>query len=52
MVEHYRKDGIKFLHKVFNEANYLEEITGLKQLHEETNLDDVWALSDSEPEES
>ena len=44
----YCDDGFDFLLQVFNDASILEEITGLKKLHEETKLDDVWALSDNE----
>lgn len=50
MIEQYKKDGFEFLLKVFNDSNYLEELTGLKLLHNETVLDDIWAVSDTDDE--
>ena len=43
----YKKDGLDFLLKVFNDCTYLEEVSGLKEIHEETDLNEVWEL-DSE----
>ena len=48
VVSRFRQEGFAFLMRAFNEASFLEEVTGLRQLHEQTNLDDVWALSDGE----
>jgi ubiquitin-like modifier-activating enzyme ATG7 len=48
VIEKYKQDGLSFLFNAFNDPNLLEEITGLKKLHEDTNLDDVWALSDDD----
>lgn len=48
VVNKYREEGFDFLIKVFNDSFLLEEVTGLKKLHEETNLEDVWALSDND----
>lgn len=46
VIDQYRSEGHDFLIKVFNDANYLEEISGLKQIHGETDLSEVWELSD------
>ena len=37
-----------FLLRVFNEPNFLEDITGLTQLHQETHNAEIWELSDEE----
>jgi len=50
VVNAYESDGFDFLLKVFEDTDFLEETTGLKKLHEEVNVDDVWSLSDSESE--
>lgn len=52
IIDEYKSNGFKFLLKVFNEPGYLEEISGLKQLHDETHLEDVWALSDDDTDSS
>uniref|UniRef100_L7M543 Ubiquitin-like modifier-activating enzyme ATG7 n=1 Tax=Rhipicephalus pulchellus TaxID=72859 RepID=L7M543_RHIPC len=44
----YASRGWEFVLQVLNDAAYLERLTGLSRLHEETDLDQVWALSDSE----
>ena len=33
VVERYKSDGFEFLWNAFNDANYLEEITGLQELY-------------------
>ncbi|XP_053214466.1 ubiquitin-like modifier-activating enzyme ATG7 [Panonychus citri] len=48
VLESYKNHGFQFLAQVFKDCNYLEDLTGLKKLHDETNLDDVMALSDNE----
>ncbi|XP_013775527.1 ubiquitin-like modifier-activating enzyme ATG7 [Limulus polyphemus] len=48
VLDMYKREGYDFLLKVFNEPNYLEDLTGLKKLHEETNSAEVWVLSDNE----
>ncbi|CAH1793054.1 unnamed protein product [Owenia fusiformis] len=48
VMEMYEKEGFNFLLNAFNETGYLEEITGLKELHDETILDEVWEMSDDE----
>jgi len=35
-VKALEKEGFDFLLKVFNEPHYLEDLTGLTQMHEET----------------
>lgn len=52
VINAYKKDGFDFLLKAFNDSNYIEELTGLTQLHNETNLQDIWVLSDSEDDNS
>lgn len=46
VIDLYRSEGIDFLVKVFNDVGYLEEVSGLKAIHEETDLNEVWELSD------
>ena len=46
VIDLYRKEGIDFLVKVFNDVGYLEEVSGLRAIHEETDLNEVWELSD------
>ena len=48
VIEKYLEDGLSFLFEAFNDPNHLEKLTGLTKLHEDTNLDDVWALSDDD----
>lgn len=36
VIEQYKKEGFEFMLQVFNEPHYLEDITGLTQMHEET----------------
>ncbi|XP_004364215.1 E1-like protein-activating enzyme G [Capsaspora owczarzaki ATCC 30864] len=50
VVDAYRKEGFSFLQKAFNSPTFLEELTGLKKLHEETEaaLAD-WDEDDIEP---
>ena len=45
---HYRSEGFKFLLRVFNTPNYLEDLTGLSKLYAETLDDHIWELSDDE----
>ena len=37
-----------FLFKVFNEPNFLEDITGLTELHRQTHAAEIWELSDDD----
>uniref|UniRef100_A0A6G1SQD4 Ubiquitin-like modifier-activating enzyme ATG7 n=1 Tax=Aceria tosichella TaxID=561515 RepID=A0A6G1SQD4_9ACAR len=46
VVNAYRDQGFEFLHRVFDDPNYLEEIAGLKDLQNVS--DDVWALDSDE----
>lgn len=48
VLDEYARRGWEFVLQVLNDAAYLERLTGLSRLHEETDLDQVWALSDSE----
>jgi ubiquitin-like modifier-activating enzyme ATG7 len=36
VLEKYREEGFQFLLKVFNDPMYLEDLTGLKQMHQDT----------------
>lgn len=40
-----------FLLKAFNEPNYLEDITGLTELHEECHNAEIWELDDDDDDE-
>ncbi|XP_054163374.1 ubiquitin-like modifier-activating enzyme ATG7 [Oppia nitens] len=48
IINAYNEMGFEFLLNAFNDSNYIEEITGLTQLHNETNLEDIWCLSDDD----
>ncbi|KAK7102668.1 ubiquitin-like modifier-activating enzyme ATG7 [Littorina saxatilis] len=48
VLEHYQKDGFQFLLRAFNEPMFLEDLTGLTQMHQETMEAEVWDLSDDE----
>ncbi|XP_037274030.1 autophagy-related 7 isoform X1 [Rhipicephalus microplus] len=48
VLDEYAHRGWEFVLQVLNDAAYLERLTGLSRLHEETDVDQVWALSDSE----
>lgn len=52
VLEEYASRGWEFVLQVLNDAAYLERLTGLSRLHEETDLNQVWALSDSEESSS
>lgn len=41
MLDAYAKDGFDFLLRVFDDAAYLEEVSGLKDLQIETYFDEV-----------
>lgn len=48
IVKMYEEQGFDFLLKAFNDASFLEEVSGLKQLHADSNLQEIWELSDDE----
>lgn len=48
IVDMYKTEGFDFLLKAFNDASFLEEVSGLKQLHADSNLQEIWELSDDE----
>jgi len=50
VVSAYESEGIEFLLKVFNSPSYLEDLTGLSKLHDDTDANQIWELSDSEEE--
>ena len=41
IIEAYEKDGFDFLLSAFNKPKYLEDLTGLTKLHEETMDEEV-----------
>jgi ubiquitin-like modifier-activating enzyme ATG7 len=43
VVEEYKKEGFKMLLRAFNDTDYLEKLTGLDELHKESEaiMDDV-----------
>lgn len=41
VLEEYRKKNFEFLLKVFNSSRYLEDLTGLTELHKETDVAEV-----------
>ncbi|XP_076469182.1 ubiquitin-like modifier-activating enzyme ATG7 [Babylonia areolata] len=48
VTERYTEGGFQFLLQAFNDPMFLEELTGLKQLHQDTMEAEVWDLSDDE----
>ncbi|CAG2177480.1 unnamed protein product [Oppiella nova] len=48
VIDAYNEMGFEFLFNAFNDSNYIESLTGLTQLHNETQLSDIWVLSDSD----
>ncbi|KFM67470.1 Ubiquitin-like modifier-activating enzyme ATG7, partial [Stegodyphus mimosarum] len=48
VLQMYEKNGFDFLLKVFCDPNYLEEITGLAELMNSINMEDVFELSDDD----
>ncbi|KAG2387679.1 hypothetical protein C9374_001273 [Naegleria lovaniensis] len=49
VISGYEREGYQFLERVFNDSKYLEELTGLKELHEKTlKMLEGLALEDEE----
>ncbi|KAM4651994.1 ubiquitin-like modifier-activating enzyme ATG7 [Discoglossus pictus] len=49
VLEQYEKDRFLFLSKVFNSSHsFLEDLTGLTLLHQETQAAEIWDMSDDE----
>nr|XP_022299462.1 ubiquitin-like modifier-activating enzyme ATG7 [Crassostrea virginica] len=48
VIKEFRKEGFGFLRRAFNEPSYLEDLTGLTQMHQETLDAEVWGFSDYE----
>jgi len=49
VLEAYERDGFEFLLRAFNESSYLEDLTGLTELHTDTgDLQDMFLLTDDD----
>ncbi|KAI5631003.1 thiF family domain-containing protein [Phthorimaea operculella] len=48
VIKLYREEGIEFLLKVFNSGTYLEEVTGLAELHLAAEMTDILTFSDED----
>lgn len=49
VIDQYEKEGFHFLAKVFNSSHsFLEDLTGLTLLHQETQAAEIWDMSDDE----
>ncbi|CAA9997686.1 unnamed protein product [Nesidiocoris tenuis] len=48
VIDQYENNRDEFLEKVFNSAIYLEELTGLAELHKASQIADILELSDDE----
>lgn len=48
VVQQYESSGFDFLLKAFNEPHFLEDLTGLTQMHQETAEAEVWDFDDEE----
>lgn len=48
VIDEYRHKGFNFLLSVFNDPSVLERLTGLDELHRNTETAEVWELSDNE----
>ncbi|CAG0899101.1 unnamed protein product [Darwinula stevensoni] len=52
VIEAYKSEGLEFLLKVFESSAYLEELTGLKKLQEESFDAEVWVMDDTDDDET
>uniref|UniRef100_A0A8C5Z9C9 Ubiquitin-like modifier-activating enzyme ATG7 n=1 Tax=Marmota marmota marmota TaxID=9994 RepID=A0A8C5Z9C9_MARMA len=49
VLDQYEREGFNFLAKVFNSSqSFLEDLTGLTLLHQETQAAEIWDMSDDE----
>ncbi|XP_053324577.1 ubiquitin-like modifier-activating enzyme ATG7 [Spea bombifrons] len=49
VIEQYEMDGFQFLREVFDSSHaFLEDLTGLTLLHQETQAAEIWDMSDDE----
>lgn len=48
VIEQYERTGFEFLLKAFNEPHYLEDLTGLTQMHQDTADAEVWDYDDED----
>ncbi|XP_077991416.1 ubiquitin-like modifier-activating enzyme ATG7 [Glandiceps talaboti] len=48
VIQHYETKGFEFLQNAFNDPTYLEDLTGLTELHKETHDAEIWDFSDDE----
>lgn len=49
VLDQYEREGFQFLSKVFNSSHsFLEDLTGLTLLHQETQAAEIWDMSDDE----
>ncbi|KAM9076259.1 ubiquitin-like modifier-activating enzyme ATG7 isoform 2-T2 [Megaptera novaeangliae] len=49
VLDQYEREGFNFLVKVFNSSHsFLEDLTGLTLLHQETQAAEIWDMSDDE----
>ncbi|XP_043107535.1 ubiquitin-like modifier-activating enzyme ATG7 isoform X3 [Puntigrus tetrazona] len=49
VLDNYEREGFQFLAKVFNSSHsFLEDLTGLTLLHQETQAAEIWDMSDDE----
>ncbi|XP_075406144.1 ubiquitin-like modifier-activating enzyme ATG7 [Tenrec ecaudatus] len=49
VLDQYEREGFSFLAKVFNSSHsFLEDLTGLTLLHQETQAAEIWDMSDDE----
>ncbi|XP_050004260.1 ubiquitin-like modifier-activating enzyme ATG7 isoform X2 [Alexandromys fortis] len=49
VLDQYEREGFAFLAKVFNSSHsFLEDLTGLTLLHQETQAAEIWDMSDEE----
>ncbi|KAL5013167.1 hypothetical protein ScPMuIL_007437 [Solemya velum] len=48
VISGYKAAGTDFLLKVFNDCSYLEDLTGLTEMHQETLDAEVWGFSEDE----
>ncbi|KAJ8714578.1 hypothetical protein PYW07_002803 [Mythimna separata] len=50
VINKYMQENIEFLLEVFNSGNYLEEVTGLHELHLAAEMTDILTFSDEDEE--
>ncbi|CAH2982114.1 unnamed protein product [Chilo suppressalis] len=52
VINKYKEEGMEFLLRVFNSGTYLEDVTGLSELHLAAEMTDMLALSEDDDDDA